>query len=172
MNSSSARPAAEPPGAGAVARAVLAQVWPLLALAGLLYGAALAWQVRSGDPVPAAMAWTLLAKPAVLGLVTPFVLHECAHVLVLRCIPTVTGITVERTAWRTSVLPEGTTTRRQTAAVAVAGPAACAAVGALLWLSGLDRPLSWWYLAHLLFLLPCFGDGRALWGNVRERARS
>ncbi|MGW1072470.1 hypothetical protein [Streptomyces sp. NPDC002537] len=166
MSSSSTRPAADLK-VRVVAWAVAAQVWPLLAFIGVLQAAALAWMARSGDPVPAAMAWALLAKPATLGLVLPFALHESAHVLALKRVRTVTHITIERTAWRTSVLPRGTMTARQTAAVALAGPSACVAVGALLWLSGLDRPLSWWYLAHVVFLLPPFGDGRALWHSLR-----
>ncbi|MFJ5231069.1 hypothetical protein ACIQBJ_14390 [Kitasatospora sp. NPDC088391] len=150
-----------------VGGAVAVQVWPLLALAGLLLGAALLWRVRSGDGVPAAMAWLLLAKPAALGLVAPFVLHECAHALVLKRVRTVTHLILERTAWRTSLVPEGILTPRQSAAVALAGPLSCAAVGAVLHLTALDRPLSWWYLAHLVLLLPPFGDGRALWQALR-----
>jgi hypothetical protein len=150
---------------------VAAQVWPLLAFAGVLLAVALAWRVRSGDPVPAEMAWTVLAKPAALGLVVPFALHESAHALVLKRIRTVTHITIERTAWRTSVIPEGSMTARQTAVVALAGPSACVAVGALLWLPGLDRSLAWWYLAHIVFLLPFFGDGRVLWHSFRATRR-
>ena len=146
---------------------VAAQVWPLLVFAGVLLSMALVWMAHSGDPVPAKMAWMMLVKPATLGLVVPFALHESAHALVLKRIRTVTHISIERTAWRTSVLPEGTMTARQTAMVALAGPSVCAAVGALLWLPGLDRPLAWWYLAHIVFLLPFFGDGRALWHSFR-----
>ncbi|MEV0276671.1 hypothetical protein AB0I22_09865 [Streptomyces sp. NPDC050610] len=167
MSSSSTHPATDLKPHTA-ARAVAAQVWPLLTLAATLLAAALTWQAHSGDPVPAAMAWKLLAKPAAFGLVASFALHESAHVLVLNRIATVTHITLERTAWRTSVIPHGTMTTRQTATVAAAGPLACAVAGALLWLSGLDRPLSYWYLAHLAFLLPPFGDGRALWRSFRR----
>ncbi|MEH0582450.1 MULTISPECIES: hypothetical protein [Streptomyces] len=162
MNNSSTRCPATDLKLRTVGWTVAAQVWPLLVFAGVLLAAALAWMARSGDPVPAEMAWLLLAKPAALGLVAPFALHESAHALVLKRIRTVTHIAIERTAWRTSVIPEGTMTARQTTVVALAGPAACVAVGAFLWLSGLDRPLAWWYLAHIGFLLPFFGDGRAL----------
>lgn len=158
------------PGVRAVAVAVTGQVWPLLALLGLFQAAGLAHLARSGDGVPAAMAWSLL-KPAALGLVASFVLHEAAHVVLLRRIPTVTRVVVTRTAWRTSVIPEGPMTPRQTARVAVAGPASCVLVGVLLLTSGVDRALSWWYLAHALFLLPCFGDGRTLLHTARQRTR-
>lgn len=149
-----------------VVSAVAAQVWPLLAFAGLLLGAALVWLARSGDPQPTLLAWGLVAEPAVLGLVAPFALHESAHVFVLKRIRTVTHITIERTAWRTSVIPHGAMTARQTAAVALAGPSACLAAGALLRFSGLAGSLSWWYLGHAVFLLPVFGDGRALWRSL------
>jgi hypothetical protein len=146
---------------------VAAQVWPLLAFLGVLLTAALAWFASSGDHVLAEMAWTLLFKPAALGLVASFALHESAHVIALKRIRTVTHIVIERRAWRTSVLAEGTMTARQTAAVALAGPLSCVAVGSALWLSGLDRSLAWWHLAHVMFLLPVFGDGRALWHSLR-----
>lgn len=167
MSNSSTRPATDLK-VRTITWAVAAQVWPLLAFATVLLAAALAWMAHSGDPVPASMAWTLTAKPAALGLVASFALHESAHVLVLKRIDTVTHITIERTAWRTSVIPHGTMTARQTALVALAGPSACAAAGTVLWLSGLDRSLSWWYLAHVALLLPLFGDGQALWRNIRK----
>ncbi|MFJ6944948.1 hypothetical protein ACISU4_09895 [Streptomyces wuyuanensis] len=169
MSSSSTHPAADLK-LRAVAWAVAAQVWPLLALAGAFLAAGLAWAARSGDRVPAEMAWAVLVKPGVFGLVASFALHESAHVLVLKRISTITHITIERTAWRTSMIPHGTMTARLTAVVALAGPAGCLAVGALLWLSGLDRAVAWWYLGHVVFLLPFFGDGRALW-HARSAAQ-
>ena len=171
MSSSSTRCPATALKICTVGWSVVFQVWPLLAFSGVLLVMALAWMARSGDPVPAEMAWTLLVKPATLGLVVPFALHESAHVLVLKRIRTVTHIAIERTAWRTSVIPEGTMSARQTAVVALVGPSACITVGALLWLLGLDRPLAWWYLAHIVFLLPFFGDGRALWHSFRATWR-
>ncbi|MGW3955945.1 hypothetical protein ACWEKM_34680 [Streptomyces sp. NPDC004752] len=155
-----------------VVSTVAAQVWPLLVFLGLFQAAALAYLARSGDRVPAEMAWGL-CKPATLGLVASFALHEAAHVVTLKRIPTVTHIALHRTAWRTSVIPEGAMTARQTAGVALAGPLSCVIAGALLRLSGLDGSLAWWYLAHALFLLPCFGDGRTLHRSLRvARGRS
>lgn len=171
MTSSSTRRPATDLKIRTVGWTVAAQVWPLLAFAGVLLAMALVWMARSGDPVPAEMAWVLLVKPATLGLVAPFALHESAHALVLKRIRTVTHIVIERTAWRTSVIPEGTMSAWQTAVVALAGPSACIAVGALLWLPDLDRSLAWWYLAHIVFLLPFFGDGRALWHSFRATWR-
>ncbi|MGX2995798.1 hypothetical protein JNUCC64_16170 [Streptomyces sp. JNUCC 64] len=144
------------------------QVWPLLALVSAALAAALVWYTRSGDGVLLRLAWELF-ETAALGLVGSFALHESAHVVVLRRIPTVTRVALVRTGWRTSVVPEGDMTARQIVAVAVAGPAVCALVGAALWLSALDRVLAWWYLAHLVFLLPFFGDGRSLRLALRVR---
>lgn len=141
--------------------AVAAQIWPLLAFLGVLQATALAWFARSGDSVPAEMAWWPF-KAATLGLAASFALHESAHAMALKRIRTVTHIALDRTAWRTSVLPVGTMTARQTVGVAVAGPLSCVLAGAVLWVSALDRTLAWWYLAHGVFVLPIFGDGRSL----------
>jgi hypothetical protein len=148
-----------------VVGAVAAQVWPLLALAGLTSSAAAVWSAVSGDGVLLTLALAF-TKTVALGLVGAFALHESAHVLLLRRIPAVRQIIVERTAWRLSVIPLGTLTPRQSAQVAVAGPSSCVLVGAALWLSRVDGWLAWWFLAHALFLLPVFGDGRALVGAV------
>ncbi|NEC18286.1 hypothetical protein [Streptomyces parvus] len=153
------------------ARSVIAQVCPLLAFTGVLLGVALFWMTRTGDWGPVLLVWSQLAKPAVLGLAVPFALHESAHVFALKRIPTVTHIVIERTTWRTSVVPSGTMSARHTVLVALIGPGACVAVGTLLWASGLGRALAWWYLAHVLFLLPFFGDGRALWNSLPEALR-
>ncbi|MBP2329748.1 hypothetical protein JOF56_010133 [Kibdelosporangium banguiense] len=149
-----------------MAVAVAAQVWPLLVFLGAFLAIALAWLARSGDSTPAEMAWWLF-KAAALGLVGSFALHESAHVMVLKRIRTVTHIAIDRMAWRTSVLPQGTMTGRQIAGVAIAGPFFCVVVGAVLWASRLDRSLAWWYLAHGVFLLPFFGDGRSLRQGLR-----
>ncbi|KUO10462.1 hypothetical protein [Streptomyces sp. DSM 15324] len=145
---------------------MVSQVWPLLAFLGFFLATALAYLARSGDQVPTEMAWGLF-EPAALGLTASFALHESAHAIALKRIHSVTHIAMDRAAWRTSVIPEGTMTARQMAGVALVGPGSCVVVGALIWLSDLDRPLAWWYLAHAVFLLPVFGDGRALRHSLR-----
>lgn len=144
-----------------VVAAVAGQVWPLLAFAGLLLAAAVLWSASSGDRVLLALALGF-ARTVALGLVGAFALHEVAHVVLLRRIATVRTIVLERTAWRFSVVPRGAISPPQAAAVAVAGPAASALVGVALRVTGVDLWLSWWFLAHAAFLLPVFGDGRAL----------
>jgi hypothetical protein len=140
-----------------------------LALAGLsgrLLAASLIWFTRSGDSAPTKIAWWFF-KTAAVGLVGSFALHESAHVMVLKRIDTVTHLAIDRTRWRISVVPLGTLTARQVVGVAIAGPLSCVVVGSALWIS---RPsLAWWYLAHGIFLLPFFGDGRSLIAGLRGR---
>lgn len=150
-----------------VPRAVVGQVWPLLAFIGVLVAASLAYAVRSGDGVPLELSWGLflLAGPGVVG---SFVLHEGAHVVALRGAPGVTHVAVERTLLRVSVVPVGEVTPSRAAGVAVAGPGACVLVGVALWALGVPAAWCWCYLAHGAMLLPFFGDGRTL---VRSLAR-
>jgi hypothetical protein len=151
----------------AIAAAVAAQVWFLLLFLGVILAAALAWYAKSGFSGPAELAWVFF-KFAVVGLIGSFVLHESAHALALKRISTVTHITIDRTFFRFSVVPSGTMTGRQIAWVAIAGPASCMAVGLPLWISGVDRSLAWWFMAHVVFLLPIFGDGQSLLRGLRR----
>ncbi|MEU6970007.1 hypothetical protein AB0A71_20160 [Kitasatospora aureofaciens] len=147
-----------------------AQVWLLLVLLGTLLVVALGWFLRSGDRVPAELAWWF-CKSAALGLVGSFALHESAHVLLLKQVGSVTHIAVVRTALRISVIPVGAMTGWQTVRVALAGPGSCVVVGVVLWATELDPVLAWWYLPHGLLLLPFFGDGRSLARGLREVRR-
>lgn len=126
------------------------------------------WFIKSGDSTPARIAWWFF-KAAALGLVGSFALHESAHVMVLKRIDSVTHIAIDRTKWRISIIPLGILTDRQIVRVAVAGPLSCVVVGSALWILGLDRSLAWWYLAHAIFFLPSFGDGRNLCRGLRGR---
>jgi hypothetical protein len=154
----------------AIALAVAAQVWLLLLFFGVILATALVWSAVSGLSGPATLAWGLF-KFAVVGLVGSFVLHESAHALVLKRISTVTHLALDRTFFRFSIIPLGTMTGHQVASVAVAGPASCLAVGLILWFSHLDRSLAWCYLAHGVFILPIFGDGRSLLRGLRGASR-
>jgi hypothetical protein len=141
----------------------------LLAFLSFLLAASLAWFISSSDSVPVEIAWWFF-KAAAVGLVGSFSLHESAHVIVLKRIGTVTHLAIDRTAWRISIVPAGALTARQVVGVAVAGPASCVAVGFALWISSPDPFLAWWYLAHGIFLLPFFGDGRNLFNGLRGRS--
>lgn len=130
--------------------------------------ASLVWFLSSGDRATVGLAWRFFTL-GVVGLVGSFALHEVAHVMVLKRISTVTLLEIDRTAWRVSIVPHGALNARQVVVVALAGPAACVGLGAILLIVDLDRALAWWYLAHGLFLLPFFGDGRSLISGIRGR---
>jgi hypothetical protein len=150
-----------------VPAAVLTQVWPLLALLGVLVTLALAQAVASGDRV--LLDWAVgLFLLAAVGLAGAFALHEAAHVAVLRRAPGVTHIAVERTWLRLSVVPVGELTAGRAAVGAAAGPLSCVGVGALLWSCGAPTAWVWCYLAHGVMLLPVFGDGRVLLRSIRS----
>ncbi len=150
----------------AAARLVVAQVWPLLALAAVAVLASAVVAVTTGGLATAQAAWWFV-RVAVLGLVGSFVLHETMHLVLLRRVETVRTVILTRERWRVSVTPVGTMTPRQVATTALAGPASCVLVG--LALLPVDAVVAVVHLAHALQLLPVFGDGRALVHAVRGR---
>lgn len=159
------RPRADVP-VWAAARVVLAQVWPLLALAGAASLASAVVALTTGGIAPAQATWWFV-RVAVLGLVGSFVLHETMHLLVLRRVGTVRTVLVTRERWRVSLTPVGTMTPRQVATTALAGPAACVLLGFVL--LPVDALVAAVHLAHVVQLLPLFGDGRALVHAARGR---
>ncbi len=153
-----------------VVAAVALQVGPLLALLGVFTTAGAAWWVASGDAVPAHM-FGRLTIATVLGLMGSFVVHELAHLVAMRRMPSVREVWLERTPWRLSLHPRGQMTPRQVAGVAVAGPGACTLLGLALWTVVPGTALHWWYLGHLVALVPPLGDGRALVTAIRSTRR-
>ncbi|WP_229052236.1 hypothetical protein [Aeromicrobium sp. Leaf350] len=152
----------------AILTATAGQVWPLLALLGTFAAGGSAWWVTSGDPSLVRLAAELLLV-AVVGLVGSFAVHESAHLLALRRVPTVTAVRLERTAWRLSLHPEGRMTRRHVVLVALAGPGACLGAGLTLAAAAPESSLRWWFAAHAVFLVPPFGDGRAVLRAILAR---
>lgn len=150
----------------AAARLVVAQVWPLLALAGMAVLGSAVVAVTTGGLATAQAAWWLV-RVAVLGLVGSFVLHETMHLVLLRRVETVRLVVVARAGWRVSVTPVGSMTPRQVATTALAGPASCVLLGLVL--LPVDALVAAVHLAHALQLLPVFGDGRALVHAARGR---
>ncbi|RIW43624.1 hypothetical protein D3H59_19755 [Micromonospora endophytica] len=96
------------------------------------------------------------------GAVGSFVIHEVGHALILERCRGVHRVEIQSTKLRFSLAPQGVLTSAEAAAVAVAGPAACIAVGTGLAVFAQDLGLHWWYLVHAIFLVPPFGDGAAL----------
>ena len=142
------------------------QTWPLQVLTATLLLSAGWWYVVSGDAMVLRAAMHLEVLAAV-GLAGAFAVHEAAHAVVLRHCSGVSHLVVSRTAWRFSLEPRGSLTPGQAVGVALAGPSAAAAVGLGLWVGTPHLALHWWFLAHLVFLLPVFGDGRSLLIGVR-----
>ncbi|MDF1704822.1 MAG: hypothetical protein P1U38_08605 [Aeromicrobium sp.] len=159
-----------PASARRVVAAVAIQLVPLLGLLAAFTLAAAGWWAASGDAIPAQM-FARLTVVAVVGLLGSFVVHELAHLGALRRIRSVESVRLERTAWRLSLHAQGRMTPRQIAAVAVAGPGACTLVGLALAVLAPGSTLPWWYLAHLVALVPPLGDGRALVLAMRAARR-
>lgn len=119
----------------------------------------LVWWARSGDG--GLLRLTATWWGIVLGgLIGSFLLHELGHALVLLRIAGVTRVRLEVSLLRISLVPEGSLTRAESLLTALSGPVVTALVGAGLVASG--SGLGWWYVMHLAFLLPPFGDGEAL----------
>lgn len=171
---------AERVGASLACRWLLLAAWPLhLAFGALVVAtgslAVVTEQTGISDAVVA------LVAHYVLGLCGSFALHELGHLFALSRAEGVTAITVERTLWRLSVSAHGRIRGRDALLAALAGPGACVAAGAALLLLAPHSHLHLWYLAHAVFLVPVFGDGRTVlavilsWrsaGRVAHRERS
>lgn len=140
---------------------MIAQTWPLQLLTATMLVAATWWYVATGDGMLLRAAGRLELLAAV-GVAGAFAVHEVAHVAVLRRCEGVTHLVVTATPARFSVEPRGRITPRQVVGVALAGPGAAAVAGLVLWIAVPAVDLHWWFLAHLAFLLPVFGDGRSL----------
>ncbi|MFJ5955440.1 hypothetical protein ACIQC5_05705 [Paenarthrobacter sp. NPDC092416] len=120
-----------------------------------------------GDPVLLHMgAWLLLHSLCLMG---GFLVHEVAHVLGMKVFRGVTHVAVGFTAARFSVTPIGRLYGWQIAVIAVFGPGAACAVGALLACFAPGSLLQYWFLLHSAFLLPVFGDGQALITGLKNR---
>lgn len=102
----------------------------------------------------------LLLLHVTVGLIFSCLLHEVSHVFFLLRIPEIKKVTFEITLFRISVRPCGNMTRGQAILVALSGPGICFLCG--VGLCFIYRDLSWWYLIHIMSLLPIFGDGRAI----------
>ncbi|WP_411374138.1 hypothetical protein ACLH0K_13875 [Arthrobacter sp. MPF02] len=103
---------------------------------------------------------------SVVGLGGSYFLHEAAHLVLLSKYPTIEKVEVTASWARFSVHPSGSVTPLQAIGVGLSGPVACCIVGAVLWQVG--SPLAAWYLGHLVFLLPVFGDGKAVLMSLRR----
>ena len=115
------------------------------------------WATSAGVPgLAEPLIWILVH--ALGGLTLGFMIHELAHLIALRVLaPNVGVVSLEITPLRVSLHPHGYMTGRQVATVAAAGPGTCIVVGAILWVLPANYGLHWWYLTHVIFLLPISG---------------
>ncbi|WP_433794752.1 hypothetical protein [Actinoplanes sp. CA-252034] len=147
-----------------VARRVLIGFsWALVPVAVMLAAGA-THRLVSGESGLLTLSWLLVAH-VVGGATGSYLLHESGHVLVLSGCSGVHDIEVRSGLLRFSVVPHGSITRAEGILTALAGPGLCALAGLALLAAG--SPVTWWYLAHLIFLLPVFGDGRSIVRAIR-----
>ncbi|WP_216387108.1 hypothetical protein [Arcanobacterium phocae] len=108
----------------------------------------------------------------VCGIVLGFLVHEIAHVVFI-CLTMneLMRIELEFNLFRFSVRGIGSSTGRGIFATALSGPIVAVVFGFILSIVFPDSGLLGWYVLHLLFLLPIFGDGRALVFGVRNWGR-
>lgn len=133
--------------------------WPLCGLAAMWLFAYL-WWIATGD-IGLVRASTMASWLLAGGALLPFICHEWAHAVVALRDAGVHGLRIECTLWRISIYPLGSMTRLHAILTALSGPLFCASIGVLLWLAG-HSLVAFSFTAHLIFLLPCFGDGRAV----------
>lgn len=141
-------------------RAVLPRIGLHLVLVFSVPASTLAFAIVSGDGV--LIQWCLLLTlHGVMGLWLSFAIHEAAHLVLLKRVAGVNSH-ISFTLMRISVVPHGLMSGWQIARVALAGPMLCVGIGIGIALTMPEVQLQWWYLAHAIFVLPLFGDGRSL----------
>lgn len=103
------------------------------------------------------------------GLVAGFLIHEIAHALLLSItMRELKDIRTESSFARFSIIASGRSTGRGIFVTAMGGPVAAAAFGFFMNVVSPNFDLFAWYFLHLFFLLPLFGDGRAIIFGIRH----
>ena len=101
-----------------------------------------------------------------LGLILPYTLHEYFHAKLLLWFKV--AIKIEQTVFRVSILPLTQLSAFSGTIVALVGPLGVVLIGLLLHgitltIHGINLNfLAYFYLSHLMFLLPFFGDGQVV----------
>lgn len=151
----------------AIVRATVRPVKPWLILSAVLACLAIIASVASGTGLWVHVS-AVLVLHLLVGLVGGFLAHELGHALALRWwAPQVHRLRLEATWTRISITPCGQMTGGQVIAAAVAGPGICIVLGLALSLLPSTWGVQVWFLLHAVFLLPCFGDGRAILASLR-----
>lgn len=154
--------------AALVCRWLLLSAWPMNLLFTVLLTLTVAVGTATEQRAIVGAAVTISVHYA-FGLGGSFAVHELGHLIMLSRATGVTAITLERSLWRTSISPHGQLGDRAAALAALAGPGACIAVGTALSAFAPALHLHWWHLAHAVFLVPIFNDGRTLCSVILAR---
>ena len=110
-----------------------------------------------------------------LGLILPYTLHEYFHAKLLEYFKV--DIKIEYTVFRFSIIALTEMSGISEILVALVGPVGVFMIGLLLWISNITfyginlNFLTYFYLFHLIFLLPVFGDGKIVLINVLKYFR-
>lgn len=102
----------------------------------------------------------------ILVIVFSSFIHETGHYLAAQKATSVDGCKWEITWLRVSLICTGNITPKERILIALAGPGPCLILGLFLCLSPSARIYGLVFCAHLIFLLPTFGDGRQLLAGV------
>jgi hypothetical protein len=109
----------------------------------------------------------LLGLGYLLALGLSMIIHEGGHGIALHLLPGITALRTERNWFRFSIQPQGSITAAQAIFAALSGPALCFLIGIFGYWGTPYRNLSVIFAAHIVFLLPCFGDGRSILTALR-----
>lgn len=152
-----------------VGRIVQANRWFLVTMLGLS-SVCVGLSVAAAAPALAQLTGAFLMH-ALGGLLASYVVHESAHAALLRRVTGLHAVEVITTFARFTFAPKGALRGRDIAMIGVAGPVAALAAGAALLIFVPVWGLHWWYLGHVMFLLPVFGDGKSILVGARSWSR-
>lgn len=134
--------------------------WALIPTTVVMVLASVHW-ASSGEPGFFMLSGTL-ALHVVVGAAGSYVVHEVGHVIAMGLFcPQVHSIEIRSDFLRFSIVPHGSISRAGSILVALSGPGLCGLLG-LLTLQVTGSSVGWWYVAHLVFLVPPFGDGMSI----------
>ena len=120
-----------------------------------------AYWISSGNSGFFVLSSTLTLH-VVAGAAGSYVVHEVGHVVCMGLLCRgVRSIDVRSDFLRFSITPQGVISRTESILVALSGPGLCGLLGVVvLQVSG--SSIAWWYILHVLFLIPPFGDGMSI----------
>lgn len=111
----------------------------------------------------------MFLKHLYCGLITGFLVHEITHALLISItMRDLKQLQIESTFMRFSIQAVGSSTGRGVFLTALSGPMAVVTFGVFIYFVFPNSGLLGWYVVHLFFLFPFFGDGRAIIFGLRH----